>query len=185
MQKETLEMIGLSQEELQNRVVEQIVRSFTGDYIGPSFGDDDVWNETQIGQKIRKQFNEIVDAQVEAICSEHLEKKIEDLILATVFQKTNQWGERQGEPMTFKEYLADYAENWLTEKLDRNGKPTSYEGGEARITQLIGQHIDYHLTRQLKIALKDWHKVFGEEVGKLVKAQVNKLADRVRVEIKT
>ena len=100
---------------------------------------------------------EIVDAEIPKVVHE---------VLSGTFQPMTRWGEPKGEPTTIRAMAGEQAERWLTEMVDRNGKPARYgDDKQVRLHWMIQKMVD-----------KAWQEHLRAEsaaMAKEVKAKLN------------
>lgn len=92
-----LDAIGITAEELQERVVDRIAER--------ALGDDDFSPGSPLKRQIDKEIQERIDLAVTEIADKHILPNVSEYIETLTLQETNKWGEKKGEPITFVEYL--------------------------------------------------------------------------------
>lgn len=178
-----LKSIGLTQEELQCRVVDAIT-----DQILTSRFEDEEGRETERQSKfkedLKKQAKDAIDAKVREIGERFVAPKISELIETITLQETNKWGEKTGgDPVTFIEYLVKRAEEYIKEPVNSSGKSKSegdynWSKHTTRITHLVSSHLQFSIQAAMEKALKDANSSFVGGLEAAVKmalqqAQVN------------
>ncbi|MDO6389044.1 hypothetical protein Q4E40_02810 [Pontibacter sp. BT731] len=83
--------------------------------------------EKQLADKISKDISSSLDAQIQKTYEEFMEKSF------TIY---DQWGDPKKENVSVKSLLKEKLDNFLTERVDDNGKPTGY-GGKVRYEQIL------------------------------------------------
>lgn len=136
------EALGISKKELQDRVVDRLCSEIT----------DDLYT------KLQKQTQEYADKKVADLANKHVFPNINALIEDLTLQKTNQWGEKVGEKVTFIEYLIKQAEAYMNEPLDSQGKtreenPFQWQKKQTRIMYLINNHLHNSIESAMKNAI--------------------------------
>lgn len=163
-----LEDIGLTNDDLQERVIAQCVEQLLH---GTAYDEDgEPYDKpSSIMSKMREECKKRIDDSVTSIANDKMLPIIRDRIDEIVLQQTNEWGEKKGSAMSFTEYLVARAEAYMHEKVDSNGKSKSESGGyswsgtQTRLTSLIHAHFQYSIQNALKDA-------FGTATGELAKA---------------
>jgi hypothetical protein len=195
MAKETLcEALGLSQEEVQNRVIINITEQImTGSF----------WNEDGEAEfcdsKFAKKLNAVIQARIdkaiEAIAAKHILPNVSTYLENICLQETNTWGEKKGKKYTFIEYLTNRAEHYLREEVDSNGKG-KYDGddyhtrnwhssGETRVVMLVRNHFRYSIENSLKDGLKSINDQIAGGVADTVKTLLKEILEKLQINIKT
>lgn len=137
----------------------------------------------QLAARLEDEMRGVVRDTVKQVAAEKVAEIVDDVIHGEV-SRTNQWGEKVGEPITLRALLVDQVKKQLTVKVDRRGTPTggydrdgqtylNYVAGEAARDALRGE-----LAEATKAAVADVKaKVTGivaEELG----AQIAKAVTR-------
>lgn len=169
---------GFTQEELQNRLIEQLAESF---WSGPDTEPDAIRHivENKIAEVVRKK----IDESFKAILEPGIGQFIEKLVLTP----TNKWGEPIKEPITFKEYLAQAADRYITEEVNYQGKSRgqdsyNWSANGTRICFLIHEHIQYHVKTAVEKALKDFNAKVAVGLAKTVEIQLEQTLKNLKVQ---
>jgi len=182
-----LKELGLTQEELQERVVERICDTLldgtgTDDY-GEEHADLSPWRERLDGL-VRQR----IDAKVEEMACREVLPRVGEMIEGLVLHRTNEWGEKKGGHLTFIEYLVQRAEAYLREPVTRDGKrPDSYSGAtQERIAHMVDQHLHDAIEKAMKEAVRTANDAIVAGLAETVKMKLEEIAKglRVAVEVK-
>jgi len=185
----TVDDLGFTKEELQERIIEdvsrQILRSWATDEDG-----DPIVSESPLAQELRKQCAVMVEKHVGEFCERHVLPRIKNLTEYVTLQETNKWGEKKGAPMTFKEYLVHRAENYLTEKVNWDGKTKNaasfgWTGVQNRLTFLINKHLHHHIEQAIKTMLAEGNKVLTKGIEETVRLKLKEIERALTVTVKT
>ena len=172
-----LEALGITSEELTDRIVESAVQrilEFEGDVGG------------RIWQRLHQELESSIDAAVEKIGNEQLDALVQSLVEGITLQQTNKWGEEKGESVTFIEYLTQRAETYMQELVDFDGKKPDYHsrGSQTRITHLVERHLHYSIDSAVKAALKDVNSQLSQGISETVKLKLGEALERIKVEVR-
>ena len=179
---ETLEL-GISQEELReqiiNRAAERLVEHFVHEDDARAAMDSIVRDATK--------------AVVEQVASETVEPLVQGQIEEIALQRTNQWGEAQGEAVTFTEYLVQRAERYMVEPVNYKGETKAEARGmgwnhrdtQARLAYMIDKHLQYSIKTAVEDALKNLNTALGQSLANTVKIHLRQVLDKLKVEVKT
>ena len=178
----TLEMLGLTQEELQDRVVktaaDQLLNTVTHDEDG-----DEVAIPSDLSRRVRKEIEIRIDAAVKKVGEEKIGPMVESLVRGATLQATNKWGEKKGEPVTFTEYLVQRADAYLREDVDLNGKGREEANGYSwtksttRVAYMVNHLLKYSIEGAMQTALKDANSaIVGGIDGAVKQALANVVA---------
>ncbi len=180
----TCEQIGMDQAELQERVVSGLVNKVLGER-----DEDFPYNEVM--KEANNLITEAVNAKVKAVADEFVLPRIEALIEGFCLQKTNQWGEKIREEMTFTEYLVKRAEDYLTEKVDYDGRTKAERGGftwnphQTRIANMIDGHLHYEISRAMKTAVDGAMESITEGLADTCKIKLAEIGKKLEVKVMT
>lgn len=182
----TLESLGLTQDELANRVVAKIADSvMTGvhfDEDGEEYVDDSKFMRT-LNQKVQA----MLDAKVDEIGEKHVLPKVTAMVENLVLQETNKWGEKRGEPVTFVEYMVGRAEAYMKEPVNYEGKTKEQSGSysfsatQTRVTNLIEKHLHYSIDTAMKAALNDATTNIAKGINETVRLKLNEAIQGFKV----
>lgn len=178
--------LGLTKEELREAIIERAVKQIMED--AGEYGDD-------IESRARDQMSEIlrseVDAAVIRVADAIIKPQIADMVEATTFQETNTWGEAKKPPQSWREYLESRVTNYLTEKVDYQGKSKkegdsySWKPAQTRVTHLVHQHLHYEIERQMKAAVAAANAAIGNGIEAAVKVKLQEIVAGLQVAVKT
>lgn len=133
---------------------------------------------------------QLFEQRVSAAVPKNLDQKIDDLlnaemekILREEIVPVNIWGEREGQPTTIRNQIADRARTFWDVKVDKDGKVTTY-GGKPRHEHLLSRIVNEEFEKvikqnvvnvvgALKIAAKAHaDKITEEAIDKLIAVKV-------------
>jgi len=172
--------------------------------IGLSVSSDEIRDlviERAAGQVAEAMLNEyqsdiryLVRKTVEAVARERMDTAIRPLVEGGVesitLQKTNEWGEAKGGSLTFREYLVQRAEAYLTETVNHEGKPKgsdaySWKGTQTRVMHMVNQHLHYEVERAMKQALSSANSTIVDGLEKALKVKLAEISAALKVTVKT
>lgn len=186
MELSTLKALGLSVEELEQKIVDKAV-----DELMRTVDIDGFTDSSPVANKIKLKIKEFIDAKVTAIAEEHILPNVTNLIETIVLQTTNQWGEKQGAAVTFIEYMTQRAEAYIKEQVNYEGKgkgdSNSYgwSGTQTRITYLIHQHLHYTIENAIKSMLTGANKELAAALAETCKIKLADITAKLDVNVKT
>jgi hypothetical protein len=184
----TLESLGLSKEEIQNRVIDQIVRSAL---------TSAVWNEDGDEIAIRSKFSHTIedacrariDQKINELGEQHVLPNVDRYVETLTLQETNRWGEKKGSSVTFVEYMVERAEAYITEPVNFEGKTKAEAGGyswsksQSRISHMIHQHLHYSIETAIKAMLKDANANIVAGLEAALKAKLEELQKAIKIAV--
>lgn len=186
----SLESLGLTVEQLRQMVVDKLC-----DRLATSFEVDTETGQecpvdsplvSQMTRRLQERLREQVDASVERLAGECVLPKVVEMVEKACLTKTNQWGEKVAETVTFREYLVARFEKWLEEKVDYEGKTkTGYnEGRQTRIAWAIDKHLQYTLQHLIERTLQEAGTAVVSGVVETCKTQLELAAKKLKAEVK-
>lgn len=139
--------LGLSPDELREEVIERAATKLRDSIDSGDYG--------HLDRIVKEATDKAVSKYIEKTLIPMLEKNIE----AVVFQSTNEWGEKRGKAVTFREYLVERANAWIREEVNYEGKPKgtdsySWRPHQTRIAHMIHQHLHFHIEAAIKKMLQ-------------------------------
>lgn len=160
----TIESLGLSADDILDRVVDQVALKLI--------------DESDFVARLEERVIEKVNASIDELGAANVIPSMKDFIDGYTIQETTKWGEKKGEPVTFTEYLVERAHAWIQEPVNYAGKTKpqdsyNWKANTTRVAYLIDQHLQYHITRTMKEAL-------GEAQGKIAEG----ITQAVRIQLK-
>jgi hypothetical protein len=185
-----LALTGMSKEELATRVVEHVAAQLLVRDAYDEDGEPCGTQSTQFERALQQRIKDHLDAEVGRQAEKHVLPKVTDMVERLVLQKTNQWGEKTGKPVTFIEYLVERAEHYLTEKVNHNGKTReedsySWRENTSRISYLVHKHLQYSIKIAMEEAVSEANKSITGGLEKAVKISLQQVIDKLKVQVKT
>lgn len=194
MDIKTLEALGITPEELTNRIVDAAVAQLlTSTGFNPE-SESEYSYESRFKREIEKRVQESVDAKIAALAQAHVLPRVGELIEAADMRKTNSYGEAKGPSMTFKEYIANRAEVYMTEDVDYHGNSKAdleaknestynWRNCGPRLTVLMRNYIRDSLETQAKAAVADVNKVIAKNIEKAAVDAISAAAAGLKVQV--
>jgi hypothetical protein len=187
MDKGTLELIGMTRDELRDRVTGTIVHEMLHGKYTDEEGSFE--GESTFRRELDKHITRSIDDTVSAIADAHVLPVVADRIENIVLQRTTEWGEKKGEPQTFTEYLLHRADSYMTEPVSSDGKPKTkgdsyWKAQGTRIEHLIDKHLHSTIERAMKEALQNANSSIVGGLENAIKGKLKEIADGMKCEVK-
>lgn len=186
----TIEALGLTQEELAERVVNRAVEQLM-----TSVGTDEDGHECPLDsdfqRQMKRRIQERIDQAVDEIAAKNVLPNVASYVEGLCLQETNKWGGKIGEPISFIEYLIKRAENYLTEPVNYEGKTKleagsfSWSGTQTRVSHLVHKHLHYGVAKAMTEAVKNANAVIVGGLEQTVRIKLQEVAAALKVEVKT
>lgn len=185
----TVEALGFTNEELQERVVDRIVSQFMS-----KTGYDDEGNEynskSSLADRLQKAVVQRIDRAIADVIDIHILPNATTYVENITLQATNKWGERKGEKLTFIEYLVQRADAYLREEVDYQGKSKSqdsynWKASQSRIAHLVHEHLHYAIETSMKQAVQDANNSIVKGLQETVKLKLAEVAAQLKVNVAT
>ena len=182
----TLESLGFTKEDLQERLVERLAEQILS---GKSFDEDgeEFYDDSQFKKQLEERLRKHVGETINSIAEKHVLPNVTSYIENLVLQTTNKWGEKQGTPVTFIEYLVQRAEAYIQEEVNYEGKgkgeKDSYNWNKhtTRIAYLINAHLQYSIETAMKQALKVANESIAGGIEQAVKIKLQDVLNSIKV----
>jgi hypothetical protein len=183
------DLLGLSKEELQERVIESLCDRLLS---GRGGEDGDTFYDSPMKRALDKAIHAHIDGAVAKMAEEHVLPRVTEMVENITLQATNQWGEKKGEPMSFVEYMVQRADAYLREEVDYEGqskeeKRDSYGWKKygTRAAALVHKHLHYRVEEAMKAALANANHAIVGGLEETVKIKLQEVAAALKVEVKT
>lgn len=185
----TLKALGISPEELGERIVSQAVETLLETTGFNPDTEEETRYASQFQRAIEARIKQAVDDKIAALAAVHLVPRVGEMIEAADMRQTNRYGEAKTPKMTFKEYIAHRAEAYMAEDVDSNGK-SKEESGDSywrvsgpRLTVLMRMYIRDTLEKAAKAAVNDVNKVIADNIAKAAKQAIAAAGAAIKVEV--
>lgn len=185
----TLESLGLSRDEIIERVVGRLAESLLETWVPGDEDDEGGTVQTQFAKMLERKVLERVNVAVEEIAGRHVLPHVADYVETLSLQETSKWGEKKGVPLTFVEYLVARAEAYLREEVNYDGKvkgQDSYSWSKAgtRIAYMVNKHLQYSIQTAMETALKNANVAIVGGIEDAVKIKLDEVAASLKVTAK-
>jgi len=181
----TLESLGLSVEQMQDRLVEALIDRFLTSNVSDEDGEP-VAIVSKFQTSIREAILTRVDESVERLIAPALDGSITSYIDNYKIQSTNGYGEPKREPETITEYIIRRANEYLTEGVNFEGKSKKeysasgrdsygYKDATTRVAFLIDKRLNDEIAKAMQEALKTANEAITGGLKSAVAFELNKL----------
>lgn len=182
MNKQDLLALGITEEDVLDRLTERILSGAEG---------DDGYRE-RFESLTRKAVKEQVDAILAKAVEDHILPRVAETVDNLTLEETNKWGEKKGTPpATFIEYLVQRAESYIREEVNYNGfakgeERDSYNWSKSttRIAYMINKHLHYSIDTAMKKALGEVDGTVRKGLEDAVKIALANIKLTVQTQIK-
>lgn len=178
--------LGMTQEELQDRVVKAIADKVMST-VGVGEEGEEYAMSTSLKRKLDEAARKQIDEAINQLAQTHVLPNVTDYIEKFTIQKTNEWGEKKGQSITFIEYLAQRAQEYMSEKVSFDGKSKSesgsysFDGKQTRITYLIDKHLQYSIQNFTQTALADANANIVKGITETIKIKLAEVQESIKV----
>ena len=183
-----LKALGFTQEELQERVIERIANSVLTETAFNFDGEYEFQKESEFKRSLDTLVKERIDTKINELAERFVLPNVSEYIETLTLQKTNRWGEKTGEPITFIEYLTQRAKDYMQEHVNYEGKTKEESGGyswngkQTRITHLIEKHLHYSIEKAMKDALSVATGEIAKGIHETARLKLNEIAASLKVQ---
>jgi hypothetical protein len=182
-----LTALGFTKEELQDRVIDQIVQSVMCGKWTDEDGEESL-RDSRFKQELDKRIKTRIDDTINALAEKHVLPNVSQYIENLTIQQTNQYGERKGAPVTFIEYLVQRAKDYMQEEVNSSGKTRAedsygFTGKQTRITYLIHQHLHYSIETAMKNSMVLATGEIARGIHETARHKLNEIAASLKVSV--
>lgn len=179
-----LQTLGFTQEELQNRVVDQLC----GRLMDGPICDDDGRASSGITAKINAKISAMVDEKLTAMMAATIGPSLASYIEKIVITPTNAYGERKGTPQTLVEYMTTAAAAYLNETVDDkgNGKGRdsyNWKPETTRAVWLANRELRDSIVAAMNTTLAGTNATIGAAIADAVKMSVENIKQQFHVSL--
>ncbi len=185
-----LEQLGITKEELADRVVDGVARQLMFDVSVDDEGEMTGRLESGFSRVLRTRLLEAVSEAVDALAEKQIVPALVAQLAELDFQPQSRYGEPKGEKITYKEYLASRADSWLTQIVDGDGNEKgdrSYYDQSRKTTRaafLVNQYFSRTVESALKEAVGAANEKIAEGLEKAIAMKIREIATGLKVDIK-
>lgn len=191
MDAKMLETLGITKEDLIERIVGRAVNEMLSSSGFDPESDSDVSYESKFQRAIQERVQKAVDLKISQIAEIHLIPKVGQIIENLNLRRTNNYGEPKGEPMGFVEYIASRADAYMSETVNSDGKSKEessgsfWRGSNTRVAHLVRCYIQSTLESHAKAALKDVNAVIVKGFEKAARDAITAAASAVKITVQS
>lgn len=136
------------------------------------YHDDD-----DVATMVQERFVKIVEEKCLAVVDPIIKKGIGELIVA----KTNEYGEKKGEPKTLTEFIIGFAEGYLMAEVDFEGDNPRYSSSaQTRLCYLVNKELRFTIEKAVSDAVLKVNKMIAPAIAKTVEIQIAKAVAAIR-----
>lgn len=182
--------LGFTPEELRALVIERAADKLCSEVLGADMADYAEEAVSTVERKVKAHVDQAIKPAIDEAITKTLEPFVQGQLEQIVFQKTNEWGEKSGEPQSFRELLIARAEAWLVEPVNYNGKTKKDDGynwsmSTTRVAYMVDQHLQYHIKTAMGEALKTANSQISGGIVSAVKVALADVMAGLKVAVTT
>lgn len=187
----TLEALGLTKEDISERVIASIVERMLYDVDACDEEGNPVQSRSQFQDQLKDRVKQQITASIDEIAAKHVLPNVSIYLENLCLQETNRWGEKQGKSVTFIEYLIGAAERFMSEEVDYEGKPKgdsssyNWKKSSTRVAHLVHKHLQYSIETAMKGALADANSAIVGGLEHAVKIKLAEVQANLKVAVTT
>ncbi|TPK14131.1 hypothetical protein [Mesorhizobium sp. B2-5-11] len=188
----TLESLGLDQDKLAEKLVDRLAQNMLTSIGYDEDGEDgeDWFGTSPFAKKLNTLVKARLDQVVNDLADKHVLPRVNEMVETLVLQRTNQWGEKVGNPVTFKEYLCQRAEAYMQEEVSYEGKPKgtdsfSWRAQGTRVAYMIDKHLHYSIESAMKDAFQSVNTSIAKGLEVATKQAISDVTSKLKVTVAT
>lgn len=190
----TLESLGLTEEEIQNRIVDKVCdRILSNRYFAYEDEDDEETSEGFTGdspfrKEIEKRINQGIEDKFRELADQHIMPYITRRFENLLITMTNQFGERKGEQYTLVEYLTKLTEDYMLEDVDRHGYPKkdgdySFKSQGTRIAYAVDSFLAEKMETAMNEVISSGGKTLAQGLLEVCQKQMANVATNLKTTV--
>ena len=186
----TCELLGLTKEQLTEMVVEKCANDLLHRQALDEDGEE--YEAPAALQKVlQKAITDRIDSAVAAMAEKHVLPNIAAHIENLCIQHTNSWGEKQGESVTFIEYLTQRADAYMRDEVDSDGRTRAessssyWNKSSTRVARMVNKHLHYSIETAMKNALATANSSIIKGLEETVKIKLAEIQKQLKVTVDT
>ena len=117
----TLENLGLTKKELQNRVIERVCETLMTTVFPDDEGGGTV-GSSKFVRKLEAAAQKRIDAAVTKLAETHIAPQVTKSVETMELEETDRWGHKVGKPVGFITYVVQRFESYMMERVDTEGR---------------------------------------------------------------
>ena len=190
-----LQALGFTKEEIEAKVIDAVAERILTD----TYFDEDGEESPRSSAFQRRAMEEVkkrIDERIAKLGQTYVLPQLGKMIDEAILQPTNRWGEKQGQPETFIEYMVRRADNYMREPVNNDGNSEAdvkAKGGyssndrynTSRLTFLMDKHLKYHIQAAVEGALKDANSAISGGIVEAVKLSLAEVQAKLKVGVTT
>lgn len=188
MDIKTLEALGVSPQDLADRIVDQAVSTLLSSTGYSEDNEEEVRYDSRFKKEIEARVQAAVDKKIGAIAEQHVIPRVGELIEQADMRETNSYGEPKSPSMSFKEFIAHRAEVYISESVNSNGESKreskdayNWRSEGPRLTVLMRSYIRETLETHAKAAVNDVNKAIAKNITQAATDAIAAAANAIRV----
>jgi hypothetical protein len=164
MNQETLQQLGITKDEVLDRIVASVLREGL-------FDEGYETAKREIVKGYKEGIQKAIDQTISATCAEALN---------TVFQPVNTWGEKTGEPTTVRDMFLKSCQDWWVMKVDSKGNPTRDSYGiretmvEHHARKAVSEAVNNAMKAELQTVVADAKAKMAAAIGAYISEHIVK-----------
>jgi hypothetical protein len=185
MSESTTLDVGMTQEALADKVIRRAANRLARSLM----------TSDRLMEPLRSVLTKTIDEEAHRIADEEIRPWAAGQIEAVVMQRTNEWGEKKGEPLSFRQYLVERAEAYLSERVNyegqseaqarASGRSYDFRATSTRAAWMVDKHLHYEIERAMKDALATANSSIANGIQEAVKLKLAELGSALKVKIET
>jgi hypothetical protein len=194
MDIETLKQLGVSPDDLAERIIDQTVHVLLNTTGFDPDSEEEHTYDSKFKKEVEKRVQAAVDTKISALAAEHILPRVGEMIETADMRQTNRYGEPKSPPMSFKEYIAYRADMYMREEVDYHGRSKAdleangdstydWRASGSRLTVLMRNYIRETLETHAKAAVNDVNKAIAANLEKAAKDAITQAAGALKVAV--
>jgi len=185
-----LEELGITKEDLQERVIDRMCSQLLEEQGYDEDGEPTGRYASRLQQTLKDRIQRHVDATISAMAEKHVLPRISEYVERLCLQETNKYGEKVGKPLTFIEYLTTRADHYMREEVNYDGKAKadnnySWSAYGTRVAYMVNKHLNLSIQTAMKDAVSEFNKTLVGGIEGAVKVALKDALSNLKTTVTT
>lgn len=181
-----LKDLGFTQQQLREQLLDRLVEGVLTNGVT----DEDGMVTMSFEQTLKNEMNSRIDEAVAKIGLEYVLPEFEQGIEKMVLQRTTSWGEPDGDPLTFTEYMIAAAHRYMLEQVDENGRSKgkdeyrNFRPVTTRLAFMLDKKLQSGIDMAVSKVLAEGNSTMAEALLETCKIRMTEMVSRIKVATK-
>lgn len=192
MSKIDVESLGFTQDEIKERIVDQLCEQMLNRHNFDYAGDRVTAGKSSLYEAVARTAQQRINEAISKLADEITVPAIETYLRDLKIQPTNGYGEKKADPMTFLEFVDKRLSAYFTEEVDSEGRSSadcrqrqsSFYSKGTRVAFLIDKNLQSRIETAMSEALKHANESIVGGIQESVKLKLAEISQSLKLSVK-